>query len=234
MTEAQWLTCKDTQKKLEFLRGKASDRKLRLFNVGCCRRIWSLIATEPSKKAVEVSEKYADGSATFEDLRAAWKDVFAVWNQLLDPTSHSFVRQETVSASLPTAHCGSPSELLDNVHRHAAAAVVYHTVGEDEPDEGSAAGKKVMRKEFAAQSTILRDIFGNPFHPVLCDRAWRTRKATKLAKKIYNARAFDRMPELGEELKRAGCNKSDVLKHCKQGAEHARGCWVVDLLLDRN
>ena len=33
MTEADWLTCDDPREMLEFLRGRAGERKLRLFAV---------------------------------------------------------------------------------------------------------------------------------------------------------------------------------------------------------
>src|SRR5215831_16468116 len=38
-----------------------SDRKWRLFNCACCRRIWPLMETARCQYLVETSERYADG-----------------------------------------------------------------------------------------------------------------------------------------------------------------------------
>ena len=81
----------------------------------------------------------------------------------------------------------------------------------------------------------LRDIFGNPFRKVKCNKKWLTSDVTALAKGIYAERAFDRMPILADALQDAGCNNDDILNHCRDAScDHVRGCWVVDLVLGKS
>jgi hypothetical protein len=79
---------------------------------------------------------------------------------------------------------------------------------------------------------LLRDVFGNPFSTVKIDSSWRTPKVTTLARSIYTADAFHRLGNLADALVDAGCNKEEILDHCRSDGPHVCGCWVVDLLLD--
>ncbi|MCE9560795.1 MAG: hypothetical protein K8U57_01945 [Planctomycetes bacterium] len=71
VSEAEWRACAEPWKMLRFLRGKASDRKLRLFACACCRAVWYLLLDERPRHAVEVAERFADGLATESELAAA-------------------------------------------------------------------------------------------------------------------------------------------------------------------
>src|SRR3954449_1270732 len=79
MDEADWLTSTDPQGMLAFLRnsGKLSERKLRLFAVACCRRVWHLLTDERSRNAVDIAEQYADGEVSEQEMGRAAAQAFA-------------------------------------------------------------------------------------------------------------------------------------------------------------
>jgi hypothetical protein len=87
------------------------------------------------------------------------------------------------------------------------------------------------------QVDLLRDLVGNPFRRARLDiswLAWNDGAIHKIAQNIYDDRAFDRLPLLGDALEDAGCDDADILSHCRTPGEHVRGCWVVDLLLGKS
>ena len=69
MTEAEWLAATDPEPMLQFLRGSASERKLRLFACGCSLQIGCL--GEDGECAVAVAERFADGLVGESALVAA-------------------------------------------------------------------------------------------------------------------------------------------------------------------
>ena len=66
--EATWRGATDPRPMLEFLRGRASRRKLRLFACGCCRHLWHLLPEAGSRQAVEAEAAAAVDAARY----AAW------------------------------------------------------------------------------------------------------------------------------------------------------------------
>jgi hypothetical protein len=60
MTEAEWLACNDPRPMLHFVKSRVSNRKLRLFDIACCRRIWALLADSRQRDVFAVAERYAD------------------------------------------------------------------------------------------------------------------------------------------------------------------------------
>jgi hypothetical protein len=93
----------------------------------------------------------------------------------------------------------------------------------------------IWATEEEAQSVLLRCVFGPlPFRSVPFDSSllvWNDGTVPKMARSIYDERAFDRLPILADALEDAGCTDRDILGHCRQPGEHVRGCWVVDLIL---
>ncbi len=81
---------------------------------------------------------------------------------------------------------------------------------------------------------VANEVFGNPAEPVAFSPDWRTSTAIALARTMYESREFSAMPILADALQDAGCDNDDILTHCRDVTlVHARGCWVVDLVLGK-
>src|SRR5262249_16340364 len=100
MTEAEWLECTEPMPMLEFLRGKASDRKLRLFAVACCRRLWHLLTDERSNYAVENAEEVAEGRMANIALARIHNEAFIVYG--------NFRRTDKMSAAIAASYAAWP------------------------------------------------------------------------------------------------------------------------------
>jgi len=240
VTEREWLNCTDPQAMLVLLKRRASKRKLRLFAVACCRRIWPLILHKRSQAAILVAERFADAQATSAELRAAESEAKAIWQKnALD------------DAAMACFHVCT--EQVAGLHASGTAvrAVWSHQLGEargrgDHVPDGLSFSQPIRATEEAEQCRLFRDIFGNPFQPLpprRSKRAWEDQKlrwitgndrtVTKIAQAIYEDHAFARMPILADALEDGGCTDRAILDHCREPGEHVRGCWVVDLLLGK-
>jgi hypothetical protein len=223
MTEGEWLAANDPEPMLDFLRGKASERKLRLFAVACCRVIWGLFDDRRSQEAVEQAERYADGKISLAALQAAERLAEAAAG---GPRANPNMRNDYPSGAARIVS----STLIDVeacVWATREACIFAREVG----------GKRERYPRIAVsaiQSGFLRCIFGNPFRPVSVCPEWLTSTVLALAEGIYQDRAFDRMPILADALQDAGCDNTGILDYCRNTSlTHVRGCWVIDLLTGR-
>jgi hypothetical protein len=83
------------------------------------------------------------------------------------------------------------------------------------------------------QAHLLRELFGNPFRPPAFELRWRTSDVRDLTRAIYEDKAFERLPILGDALMDAGCEDENIIGHCRGPGPHVRGCWVVDQILSK-
>lgn len=208
MTETEWLACVVPERMMKRFYPRPSSRKYRLFACACCRHCWKVSSVTPSPlavRAVEVAELVVEGQATEAEL---WD----CHNCLLNVIS------------------GRRKDDHDN----AAFSMTGVRMVMDAKNVSRMCRRVVPTPDQApTQVGFNRDIFGNPFRPVVFDPSWKTDTALSLAKQMYDSRDFDIMPILADALQDAGCEQEDILSHCRSAGPHVRGCWVVDLVLGK-
>lgn len=228
MNEQEWLACADRTMMLGHLEGRVTERKLRLFAVACCRHIWDLLPDRRSRAAVEVAEQYADQLADERQQVGVLKQALAAANRTTGRAG--WAAYWTAKKNLPQ----TVWYVCEVVQEAAARQAVYaaRAGGDDELAAWEAAQLAGARE----QARLLRDILGNPFRVAAVDAAWLRWQGglvPALARRMYDERDFTGMGVLADALEDAGCEDADVLGHCRSGSEHVRGCWALDLLLER-
>ena len=253
MDEVEWLACTDSHGMTRFLRDQASDRKLRLFAVACCRLIWPFLTDPRSQTAVEVAERYADGEATPQEADAALIDAWsasgqtsgAAWDGRRRPPRAAAGHEQLMGWwAGGSADSAAASANHDDAWGAAKDALIFARNG-GTPFASSAPSAYPVEEGEAAQADLLRCIFGNPFRPspplppaVL---AWNDRTVPRIAQAVYDER---RMPEgildaarlavLADALLDAGCDDEALLAHCRSAGPHVRGCKAVDAILGKS
>jgi hypothetical protein len=212
MTEAQWRACDNPEELRKFLGERLSARRWRLFACAVCRDpdLWERMP-EKERSAVAAAERRAERSASVDELKAA--------RNLARRDSGPFFSWCAYWAAAPGA---SRKDMAG-----AVRYVILHAL--------------IVRWKFAGLQAricgLLRDVAGNPIRPVKVVPAWLKANAgavPAIARAIYEERAFDRLPILGDALEDAGCHNSDLLAHCRGPGPHVLGCWAVDLLLGKS
>jgi hypothetical protein len=200
----------------------------------CARRVLPLAPDSSAfTDAIEVAERYADGVATDADFRAARRAVKKAYLVLLGSMSESSRFAAHAAQSTLEKEFFRYKMSIENAQAAEAAR------RRPEWDAG-------QQQEALAQCALVRDIFGPlPFRPLPSlegsVRAWNDGFILKLATAIYEERSLPEgrldpqgLAVLGDALEEAGCTDPDILGHLRQqGAVHVRGCFVVDLVLDR-
>jgi hypothetical protein len=232
MTESEWRAGSDPAPMLGFVLGVATERKLRLFAVACCRRIWPRLTDARSRHAVELAERSADQPVREAELDAASGEAEGAYEDSLTDDEGEAVGEDDPGADAAAAasYASSPGRPGEE---HFAVVL-----------EGAQAASPVGAvQERAAQASLARCVFGNPFRPPRAiDPGLLARddaRVVKLARAAYEDRLLpaghlhaDRLAVLADALEEAG-GDADLLAHLREPGPHWRGCWAVDAVLGK-
>jgi hypothetical protein len=243
MTEAEWQELSDPRQMLAWLIdiGRVSDRKLRLYSVGCCRRITHLFPDARCLAALQIAELFADGLADDQQLKEA---ADAACEAATEAQAGSMFGGTYAELELTAPFDAAATAAgIDPIGTHfTVRQAILYAAGHRWGTMIQPELKKIEEAESNAQVALLIDMFGNPF---TLDNlsAWLTRNngtIPQLAQAIYDERVVPEgtldnghMAVLSDALEEAGCQEPEVLGHCRSGGVHVRGCWLLDRILGK-
>ncbi len=249
MTETEWLYAKKPFSCQEIVKDFGSARKLRLLMVGYLEGLQAFFSSGASSVFLMLREWAEDKSQAIDERS---------WSSPRGPLRDHMERSPKGLASAAVrwvVHDGLRVErdptrgiyvLPADVAYYAAEALVLNRVGNSpgkvlltDPlfQAWNQAWQNRSQDVRAQQADLMRCVYGNPFSSKTIDPRWFDSNngiIRDMAQAIYDQRAFDRLPILADALEEAGCTSRDILTHCRSNSAHTRGCWVVDLILNKS
>jgi hypothetical protein len=225
MTEQEWLASTDPFAMLEYLRDRSSDRKRLLFVVACWRDAWTLIPDRSSRQAVPLLERFAETRSINDEVIRQQCEIEKhllerVWNHEQGEFQSQPPWDKTMAiitaTLLVTATTTATSWDSGPVTERAVAHV------------DSLGLLSAWHLQTVRHSALLRHLFGNPFKPCSVPSRWPFPIAS-LAEVLYDGQ--DCMFALHDALLEAGY--SELADHFRQEQWHPKGCWALDLILQK-
>jgi hypothetical protein len=233
MREPGWLASRDPDEMLDFLGGRGSDRRWRLFTAACLREVAHLLVDRRARESFLVLERCADGEADPADLAGAHADAVAAHRHLFSPSFPRDSRDWRVFDRVQGVHQALVRVTLPGVREAYSQAIQISSLLRNADLHDPTWAQRIRATECA----LLRDLFGNPFRPVRLRAGWlrsEGRQAVAVAAAIHAERSFDEMHVLADALLDADCPCEALVQHCRENTLHGRGCFAVDLLLGKS
>ncbi|HUR53963.1 MAG TPA: hypothetical protein VMZ71_07520, partial [Gemmataceae bacterium] len=140
---------------------------------------------------------------------------------------HAFTLRGSVSHSYAEAHAQTVARLLNPDLNEVERS---HWQLSNPPRELRPNELRSFNEWCRMSVELVRCVFGNPFTRVEFDPRWRTSTAVAIARRCHETGDYSAMPILADALQDADC-ADDFVTHCR-AATHARGCRVVDAILE--
>jgi hypothetical protein len=231
VTEEEWLSSGEVREMLLRARYRSYPRKSRLFGAACCRRLWGQLG-QAGHRAIETAERHADAAASDRELSDADREASRAHDEAYRAHGKFGSCPEWAAAKLAGP---SPARAAQNVAWMAARP--------RRPPGTPQEYQEPAPPEVQAMAHLLRCIFGNPFRPqpsvspsVL---TWNDSLVVRLAEQAYEQRLLPAghldpqlLGVLADALEEAGAG-GDLVEHLRGRGPHVRGCFVVDLLLNK-
>lgn len=232
LTTDQWNETADPQAMIRFLQSfhPIQERKARLLAIHCARRLWRELPAE-GQKAIGLAEQYAERALDAERMdqghETCYESLYRSWAWVC-----GFFGD-------PELDFMQPNPWLIDWDRGSAPLILAYIATSREVGQFAEAlvgWSELLGIETELLSILIRDLIRPDWSPLFVSSQWKQWNQGAIpafAQYLYDSRQFKDMPILADALEDAGCDNEEILSHCRRGGWHYRGCWVLDLLLEK-